>query len=140
MTKSAFFSLTLLSSWLVCAGGNKGISAPRETAGYIKPPAPRSTHKRVFAPMDPAMVWSRPRQVTILPLLSPAQVQTIAQERAEENSRRLQIGLGRSLEHPLTVNRVTTRADHWTVLPNGWRVLSVQVGSAGALGLRSGER
>src|SRR5204863_2600917 len=37
---------------------------------------------------------------------------------------------------PVIVNRDTASATEWTVLPNGWRVLTVEITAQGALGMR----
>lgn len=50
----------------------------------------------------------------------------------------MRVGFGRSLDEPVILNRTSTPALTWTVLPNGWRAWSLEVTSEGALGLRLG--
>lgn len=48
----------------------------------------------------------------------------------------LQIGVGRTLETPVEVNARTVPPDKWSVLTNGWRIYSVDLLAAGAMGMR----
>jgi hypothetical protein len=59
-----------------------------------------------------------------------------SEDAAEQVTRRLRVGFGRSLDEPVIVNRTNTPVGTWTVLPNGWRAWSLEVTSEAALGLR----
>ncbi|HEV2211019.1 MAG TPA: FG-GAP-like repeat-containing protein [Verrucomicrobiae bacterium] len=55
---------------------------------------------------------------------------------AAQNHGRLLLGLGRAFAQALTVNPATTGPTNWTLLPNGWRIWTAEISSAGAAGLR----
>ena len=80
------------------------------------------------------------RQKTQLEPLSPAEMEEIKrQDAARESSQskgRLRIGIGRTLEKPLTMDQSSTPASEWLSLANGWRLWSVSVTSRGAEGIR----
>src|SRR5207237_805621 len=46
------------------------------------------------------------------------------------------IGLFRPLEPPIVINPVSIPASQWVLSTNGWRLLSVQISAAQAVGLR----
>src|SRR5208337_2791813 len=73
--------------------------------------------------------------LAFLPPLSAETLDGLKSQPVTQTKGRLQIGVARSLE-PIVVNATTAPAAKWTSLANGWRTLSVEVSSAGALGLR----
>jgi len=76
----------------------------------------------------------RYQQSIALPSVAESEIESLKQ--APENSRRFQIGMGRTFQRPIVVNRSTVPVYQWTVLPDGWSIWSADVGSQGALGLR----
>jgi hypothetical protein len=60
----------------------------------------------------------------------------VTRRNLRESQSRFQIGLGRSLDKPIVIAPTSVPAGQWTSLSNGWKSLSVEVSSAGALGLR----
>ncbi len=130
-----------LFTFLVLVNAGSALLAPvpsgtrvAEARGYTKPVTTQSTLPAAF-PLDPSLAWSRPQAVNILPLLSPDMLQAADKLSAQEHNSRLQIGLSRNLDKPVGINQ-NAAPSSWSTLPNGWRVASVEVGSAGALGLR----
>jgi hypothetical protein len=87
-------------------------------------------------PFAPSLASTPFHRVILLPPVPKATLDDLNRANAATSGRRLQIGLSRNLEQAVVVNRNTVSADAWSVLPNGWRVLSVHFTSAGALGLR----
>src|SRR5258707_2183613 len=73
----------------------------------------------------PSGIRSQPGRVALLPPLSAAVIEGLKRQAPLETKRRLQIVGARNLDHPILVNRETARATEWTVLSNGWRILSV---------------
>lgn len=55
---------------------------------------------------------------------------------ASEQPHQLQIGVGRTLDTPVIVNAQAVPVDKWAVLTNGWRIYSVDLLAAGAMGMR----
>ena len=108
-------------------------SAPayKKSAGSMPPEVRVAPLKRV--------VPNAPHQRTIaLPALPPELLDELQHQDAAEITRRLRIGFGRALDEPVTVNPTNTSPSTWTILPNGWRVWSLELTSEDALGLRLG--
>jgi lysyl endopeptidase len=89
----------------------------------MKRALPSAPHQRIVA-------------LPALPLEMLDQLQT--EDAAEQVTRRMRVGFGRSLNEPVILSRTNTPTFTWTVLPNGWRAWSLEVTSEGALGLRLG--
>jgi lysyl endopeptidase len=87
----------------------------------MKRALPNAPHQRIIA-------------LPALPLELLDQLQT--EDAAEQLTRRMRVGFGRSLDDLVIVNRTNTPASTWTVLPNGWHAWSLEVTSEGALGVR----
>src|SRR6267378_1533026 len=130
------FSLGLVLT--VVLGASAQTTTPRlpQALGWVKTTSEMSPVERFTPPLDPAMVFSRPGQLAILSPVPQAAIEALKQQSALESNRRLQIGLNRTLDNPIIVNRSTTRSAEWTLMTNGWRMLAAQVASAGAVGMR----
>jgi len=126
----------LLASLLQVRSAITPVSALVETAGRIKEPPAAIARQKVIAPFDPQLIYSRPQLCAWLPSIPEAAIIALKQQNAQEDTRRLQIGLSRPFDNPIIVNRQTTLPSQWTLLTNGWHILSAQVVSAGARGLR----
>jgi hypothetical protein len=72
----------------------------------------------------------------ILPSLSPALVDALKRQDVTQTKGRFQVGIGRTFDQPIVVNRSAVPAAEWTVLSNGWRSWSAEITSEGALGQR----
>jgi hypothetical protein len=86
--------------------------------------------------MDSALSYSHLMKIAFLPPVTRQVLTQIEQQNEVERARRLQIGLKRSLDNPIVVNQAVVHPADWTTLPNGWRILSFQVVSSGARGMR----
>src|SRR5207253_3496609 len=87
-------------------------------------------------PLDPFNSFSHPQQFAFLPPLTKDFADSVGNEGASTEGRRLQIGLYRPFDRPVTVNQQTMRRDQWSSLSNGWQVASFRVASPGAVGMR----
>ena len=130
------FSLGLVLTLVLGASAQTATPRLPQAHGWVKTTSEMSPVERFTPPLDPAMVFSRPGQLAILPLVPQSAIEALKQQSALESDRRLQIGLNRTLENPMIVNRFTTRSAEWTLMTNGWRMLAAQVASAGAVGMR----
>ena len=89
----------------------------------------------------PGGVYSADQGVTacranaLLPPLSEAVTRGL-QEQDPSGGRSLQVGLGRTLDQPLTIDGAGLSAGSWTAQADGTSTYAVSVVSAGALGLR----
>jgi hypothetical protein len=101
-------------------------------------PAP-STSSRV-EPLGTSLGTNAIRQQTQLEPLSATQMEEIKRQDAlgqsSQSKGRLRIGIGRTLDKPLTVNLSTAPASEWVSVANGWRIWLVSVTSPGAEGIR----
>lgn len=135
MIRSSYIILVLLF-----AGSTYPIRAQsvvHSAPAFKRPPGLTASNLKV-APLKRALP-NAPHQRTIaLPPLPAELIEELKRQDASEVNRRLRIGFGRQLDEPVIVNPTNTPASSWTVLPNGWRVWSLEITSQDALGLRLG--
>lgn len=79
---------------------------------------------------------SLPQRALALPPLAAPAIQEANRHNAHSGQTRFQIGVGRTFDQPIIMNRGTLAAEEWTTLSNGWKTAAVEVSSADALGLR----
>jgi lysyl endopeptidase len=127
---------SLLAALLPAWAATIPVSMLAETAGRTKEAPATLARQRVIAPLDRQLIYSRPQLCAWLPSIPEAAIIALKQQNAEEDTRRLQIGLSRPFDNPIIVNRQTTLPGQWTLLTNGCHILSARVVSAGARGLR----
>jgi hypothetical protein len=109
-------------------GGGAVVWAPT-----VRAPERPSTREAV-TPLGPSV--GAPQQTVVLPPLSAGLLAELQQEDAAASHTRIRIGLSRALEEPVLVSRQSANASAWPVLPNGWRIYSVELLAPGAQGLR----
>jgi hypothetical protein len=121
----------------LAAGANEGPDA--EASGRVKTPGPGDAAGTSALPFGSGLGAGAAQRRVALPPVPSAAVEDLKRLEGTAVARakgRLQIGIGRSLDEPVVVNRNKVQAADWTVLANGWRIYSVEVTSLGALGLR----
>lgn len=103
-------------------------------------PDDRVTEKPRVAPLGPTRGSAGYQGSIVLPALTQQALDDLKREdTAQENVQakgRLRIGIGRRFDQPVVVNESTSSAADWAILPDGWRIWSVQVVSPGAVGIR----
>lgn len=87
-------------------------------------------------PLDPYRTFSRVHRAAMLTALPQGLIEALTEQSPAERTRSLQIGLHRPFDHPLEVNAATAGRDQWTLLTNGWHILSLYVASPNAVGMR----
>ena len=102
----------------------------------VKPPEGGTRQVTRAVPFGPSFVSTTYQQNVKLPPLSVAQLSDLQKPDSTPEKGAFQVSAGRVFDQPLVVNDTTAPATAWTLLPNGWRVWLMDVGSAGALGLR----
>lgn len=101
----------------------------------VKPRASNPSSVAPVAPFGPTFVSPTYQYQVNLPPLSAAQLDDLQKPDATPEKGRYQISVGRVFDPSMVVDSTTAPAA-WTLLPSGWRVLLIDVGSEGALGLR----
>ena len=102
----------------------------------VKPATSGRIAAPVAAPFGPSMAAPSYQQQVKLPPLPANQLNSLLKADTSPDKGPYQIGVGRGFDQPMIVDSKTARAAAWTLLPNGWRVLLIDVASEGALGLR----
>jgi len=114
-----------------------GTSAPQEMRSAPAVQRPYRPDNSNPAVASTSLLNTRARsQSRMLPSLPEALLTELKRQDVAEAAHRLRIGFGRSFEQPVVVSPATTSAGEWTALPNGWKAWSLEVTSAGALGMR----
>jgi hypothetical protein len=108
------------------------------SAPSFKKPAGSAPLAVRVAPMKRAVPSAPHQRIIALPSLPFGMLDELKRQDAAEMSRRFRIGIGRQLDQPIIVDSTNTPSSTWTVLPNGWRVWSLEITSQDALGLRLG--
>jgi lysyl endopeptidase len=104
--------------------------------GRFKGPVPAGGRQESIAPLGPGLGPVECQQRAVQPALPAERLAELMHEPVTLAKGRLPIGVGRVFDPAILVNRDMVPAEAWTVLPNGWRIYSVEVASPGALGLR----
>ena len=104
--------------------------------GWVKRSDGGSVRPATNAPLGPSADAVHCQRAATQPRLSAAELEDLRREPSTPAKGRLAIGVGRTLDPLIMVNRDTAPSAEWTVLTNGWRIWSVEVTSPGALGLR----
>ena len=112
------------------------VPSPIGIQGEAGPSGRSVVAKAGVAPLGPTLKTKRSPRNVVLPPLASATVDALKREDSSKAVHRLRIGVGRLLDPALVVERGTTPASEWEVLPSGWRVWSVDLTSQGALGTR----
>lgn len=91
-------------------------------------------------PLGPVPDSAKPHAHVALPAFSTAELERLNREDAAaalgHEKGRLRVGVGRTLDNPLAVEQNNASGSDWTLLANGWHILSVAVTSPGAFGMR----
>ena len=76
------------------------------------------------------------QQNALLPALAAEIIDSLKNQPPTQTKGRLQIGIGRQLDHPFIVNARAVPAQDWTSQPDGTRTWTVSITSQGGLGIR----
>jgi len=87
-------------------------------------------------PLGPSLGAMAVQRRVAFPPLPASRPQASERRQGATLKGRLQIGQGRALDQALVVNATTAPPEQWTTLASGWRILSIEVQSPGAAGLR----
>ncbi len=132
--------LSLLAAVILCTIQNSIVNgSPVSSIGAqsrIKTGPPQSEVESQNTASVLPLQRSHPSQIAVLPSILPSVVEGLKQLSSQQPESRLQIGLNRALDSALIVNAEASASEQWTELPSGGRVLSLQIASVGALGLR----
>jgi len=79
---------------------------------------------------------AKSQQNALLPALAPQIIESVKNQPPTQTKGRLQIGIGRQLDHALIVNSRAVPAQNWTSQPDGTRTWSISITSQGGLGIR----
>lgn len=109
----------------------------RSAPAFKKPAGSTAPVVRVV-PLKRLLNSAPHQRSVVLSSLPPELIDELKKQDAAEASRRWRIGFGRVLDEPIIVNPTNTPLSSWNVLPNGWRVWSLEITSLDALGLRLG--
>jgi lysyl endopeptidase len=99
-------------------------------ASRISDPIPRKASATALA------LPIKTQQSALLPALSADIIDCLKNQPPKQTKGRLQIGIGRQLDHAFIVNSRSVPAQDWTVQPDGTRTWSVSITSQGGLGIR----
>jgi lysyl endopeptidase len=136
VTLSAGYIMLGLWASVLAAGTSSGAPTAQVVLGYTKAASAADTASPTIAPLAPTLPSPRYQWAIAHPQLPPETVDNLKSLKASQTGGRLQIGLGRAFDQPLVVNSNTAPAADWTLMPDGWRVWSIDVASVGAQGVR----
>jgi hypothetical protein len=114
--------------------GAESAAVQRSVMGRVKRVGEAKTVS--VEPMGPSLGPVHCQQAAVQPPLAADVLASLQHQAVTEAKGRLPIGFARAFDPAIVVSRDTVRAEDWTVLTNGWRIYSVEVASAGALGMR----
>jgi hypothetical protein len=109
----------------------------RSAPAFTKPSGSMPPNVRVKA-LKKNLPYAPHQRTVALPALPLEMIEELKRQDATEIQRRLRIGVGRLLDEPVVVSSTNTPVSTWNVVPNGWRVWSLELTSQDALGLRLG--
>ncbi len=125
-----------LCAFLLTAHTASGAPATITVLGHTKAVSAGDVAPPSVPPLAPTLPSARYQWAVAQPALPVETVSSLKALKASDTGGRLQIGLGRPFDQPLVLNANSAPANDWTLLPNGWRIWSIDVASVGALGVR----